>query len=176
MMFRAILAFFSLPALVAGLFPWLLSRLTGPQVAPTNYGLILVVVGGSILLISVVSFYRRGRGTLAPWDPPKHLVVQDLYRFNRNPMYVGVNLVTLGWALSTGNPWNYAYAVLVSVMFHLRVVLYEEKKMQQLFGRQWEIYREHVPRWGVRLRPYTSGVDALSTAPEATRRTGSDAG
>ena len=62
----------------------------------------MVVVGSGILFASVVSFYRRGRGTLAPWDPPKHLVVHDLYRFNRNPMYVGVVIVVLGWALAHG--------------------------------------------------------------------------
>ena len=102
----------------------------------------MVVVGSGILLASVVSFYRRGRGTLAPWDPPKHLVVQDLYRFNRNPMYVGVVIVVFGWALLTGNPWNYGYALIIVVIFHARVILYEEKEMQRLFGREWDAYRQ----------------------------------
>jgi len=118
MIIRAIVAFLALPAAVAGLFPWLISRIPAPAVSPWPYGVILMVIGGGILFASVVSFYRRGQGTLAPWDPPKHLVVQDLYRFNRNPMYVGVVMLVLGWALVTGNPWNYTYATLVPVIFH----------------------------------------------------------
>jgi protein-S-isoprenylcysteine O-methyltransferase Ste14 len=161
MMFRAVLAFLALPALVAGLFPWLVSHLPAPHLHRQCYGVVLIVVGGAILVASIVSFYRRGQGTLAPWDPPKHLVVQDLYRFNRNPMYVGVTLLTLGWALCTGNPWNYAYAILVPVIFHLRVVHYEEKEMERLFGREWEAYRNTVPRWGFRFRPYTPPPDGL---------------
>ena len=159
MIVRAILAFLALPALVGGLFPWLISRIPSPAIFRSPSGGILFVVGGAILLASVVSFYRRGRGTLAPWDPPKHLVVQDLYRFNRNPMYVGVVLVILGWALITGNPWNYGYALLLPLIFHARVVLYEEKEMERLFGREWEAYRGAVPRWGLRLPPYAPSVE-----------------
>ena len=159
MMLRAILAFLALPTIVAGVFPWLISGIAAAEMFKSFYGLALSMIGGSILLASVISFYRSGRGTLAPWDPPKHLVVADLYRFNRNPMYVGVTLVNLGWALCTGNPWNYAYVMVVPFLFHLRVVLYEEKQMELLFGRQWEAYRDAVPRWGLRLRPYTPSVE-----------------
>lgn len=156
MLLRAILAFLALPALVAGVFPWLISKIPASVVFKSaGGGSVLILIGGTILLASVVSFYRRGRGTLAPWDPPKHLVVQDLYRFNRNPMYVGVALVLFGWALITGNPWNYVYAVVIPLIFHARVVLYEEKEMQRLFGHEWEQYRRAVPRWGIRFRPYT---------------------
>lgn len=158
-MLRAILAFLALPAVVAGVFPWLVSRLPAAEYYPWPHGEVLIVLGGGILIASVVSFYRHGRGTLAPWDPPKHLVVQDLYRFNRNPMYVGVCLLTLGWALCTGNPWNYAYSALLPVIFHLRVVLYEEKEMERLFGVEWKAYCGKVPRWGVVFRPYTPHAD-----------------
>ncbi len=168
-MFRAIAAFLALPALVAGLFPWLISHLPGPGLPQQWYGVVVMLAGGVILLASVVSFYRRGRGTLAPWDPPRHLVVQDLYRFNRNPMYVGVTLLALRWALCTGNPWNYAYSILVPVIFHLRVVHYEEKEMERLFGREWEAYRSTVPRWGFRFRPYTPKTDELSMSTKPNR-------
>ena len=154
MLLRAISAFLALPLLVAGVLPWLISRITAPVLLRSPYGLVPLLFGGAILLAAVVSFYRWGRGTLAPWDPPKHLVVRDLYRLNRNPMYVGVVLTVWGWALITGHLWNYAYALLLPVIFHLRVVLYEEKQMERLFGREWEAYRRAVPRWGVARRPY----------------------
>ncbi|MBE2180764.1 MAG: isoprenylcysteine carboxylmethyltransferase family protein [Chthoniobacterales bacterium] len=155
MILRATLAFLALPAMVAGLVPWLISKLPGPGLFQSSCGTILLAAGAGILLVSAISFHRRGKGTLAPWDPPKHLVVADLYRFNRNPMYVGVALTNLGWALCTGNPWNYGYAILVPVAFHLRVVLYEEKEMARLFGSEWNSYRHAVPRWGIARHPYT---------------------
>ena len=158
MITRAILAFLALPAIVAGMIPWLLSRIPAPGIFQSGYGGLVMLIGGAILLASVVSFYRRGKGTLAPWDPPRHLVAQDLYRFNRNPMYVGVVIIVLGWSVITGNPWNYGYALAVPVMLHLRVVHYEEKEMQRLFGREWELYKNSVPRWGFRLRPYSTDV------------------
>lgn len=160
MMLRAILAFLALPTLAAGVFPWLISRIKAPELLQSFHGVALLVIGGSILLISVVSFYRRGRGTLAPWDPPTYLVVQDLYRFNRNPMYVGIAALLVGWALLTGNPWNYAYAAVLPLIFHLRVVLYEEREMERLFGPEWDAYRKAVPRWGLTFRPYVPSVES----------------
>ena len=151
---RAILAFLALPVVVAGVLPWPISQIPAPVVFRLGYGVAPLFFGSAILLAAVVSFYRWGHGTLAPWDPPKHLVVRDLYRFNRNPMYVGVILVVWGWALLTGHLWNYAYALLLPVIFHLRVVLYEEKQMERLFGAEWEAYRRAVPRWGVTVRRY----------------------
>jgi len=159
MLLRAILAFLALPALVAGLLPLLLSQLPSPDVFRSDRGVAMMVAGLVILLVSVVSFYRRGRGTLAPWDPPVRLVVGDLYRFNRNPMYVGVVTILSGWALLAGNLWNYLYAALVPLLFHLRVVLVEEREMERRFGDEWEDYRRAVPRWGVSFRPYRTRHD-----------------
>ena len=150
MILRALLAFLALPAIVGGVVPWVLWRLGGTQIFSSLWGVIPLVAGSAVLISSVVSFYRRGSGTLAPWDPPRELVSQDLYRFNRNPMYVGVILVLIGWALVTGSLSLYVYAFVVAVVFHLRVVLYEEKEMARLFGEQWEQYRALVPRWGIR--------------------------
>lgn len=169
MLLRAILAFLSLPALVAGVFPWFISRIPAVIIFRTDWGAALMVFGTAILLASVVSFYRRGRGTLAPWDPPRHLVVQDLYRFNRNPMYVGVTWVVIGWALCTGSPWNYGYAVLIPLIFHLRVVIYEEKQMERLFGREWAAYRNAIPRWGFVFRAYTPTVEQSPPNVRETR-------
>lgn len=169
MILRAILSFLALPALVAGVFPMVISWIPSPDLFKSYFGAVLIIVGGSILLFSVVSFYRRGQCTLAPWDPPKHLVVQDLYRFNRNPMYVGVVILLLGWAFLMGNLWNYIYSALILVIFHLRVVLYEEIEMGRLFGKEWETYRAAVPRWRVRIRPYKSDVEHCAAADSQSR-------
>jgi protein-S-isoprenylcysteine O-methyltransferase Ste14 len=93
------------------------------------------------------AFSAAGKGTLAPWDPPRRLVVVGLYRFTRNPMYVGVLTLVLGWTLLLGSPWLAAYVVVLAAVFHLRTVLYEEPHLARLFGVEWERYRAAVPRW-----------------------------
>jgi protein-S-isoprenylcysteine O-methyltransferase Ste14 len=76
-----------------------------------------------------------GKGTLAPWDPPKRLVVVGLYRFTRNPMYVGITLMLIGWSLLVGSSWLFGYTAILALAFHLRILLYEEPRLEKQFGR-----------------------------------------
>ncbi len=89
-------------------------------------GCVVISIGCAGLLSCVRDFYRAGKGTWAPWDPPKHLVVIGLYRHVRNPMYVCVLLLIFGWAIYFSSRLIVAYAILLSLAFHLRIVLYEE--------------------------------------------------
>ncbi|MCI0366495.1 MAG: hypothetical protein L0219_21750, partial [Phycisphaerales bacterium] len=101
---RALVAFLILPGTFAGLIPaWIVSRdrWRGHGLA---IGMVPLVIGAVILLGCVRDFYVAGKGTLAPWDPPKQLVITGLYRFVRNPMYVGVLLLLIGWTLLAGSP------------------------------------------------------------------------
>lgn len=166
MMWRALAAFAVLPGMAAGVIPALLTmapRINGFQ---SQYFAICAALGALILASCVVTFYRRGRGTLAPWDPPKRLVVEDLYRFNRNPMYVGVVLILLGWAGLLGSGWHYIYAAAVALVFHLRVVSYEEPTMRRRFPEDWDDYQRHVPRWLISTRPYQSETESASNRSE----------
>jgi protein-S-isoprenylcysteine O-methyltransferase Ste14 len=156
---RALFAFLLLPGIMAGLIPALILRIPGGRFAPTPFAWLPMLLGLAILVAAVVSFYRRGRGTLAPWDPPTRLVVQDLYRFNRNPMYVGILLMLIGWTGLTGCAWILLYAAALALAFHLRILLYEEKEMARLFPRDWPEYLRQVPRWGWRIRGYRSNTD-----------------
>jgi protein-S-isoprenylcysteine O-methyltransferase Ste14 len=144
---RALLAFLALPGVVAFAVPifWLIvtshTRLAQPL------GLVPLVVGCLALLWCVRDFYVRGKGTLAPWAPPVHLVVVGPYRYTRNPMYVAVTLILLGWAISFGLRGLYVYAIIVAVSFHLRVVFGEEPSLARTHGAQWHEYARRVPRW-----------------------------
>jgi protein-S-isoprenylcysteine O-methyltransferase Ste14 len=104
-----------------------------------------------MLAACVHRFAVQGRGTLAPWDPPERLVVQGLYRWVRNPMYVGVLLVLAGWAICFRSTTLATYALIVGVGFHLRVVLVEEVRLREQFGRAFRDYCERVPRWVPRI-------------------------
>jgi protein-S-isoprenylcysteine O-methyltransferase Ste14 len=100
----------------------------------------------------VWDFAVFGRGTPAPLNAPKKLVVRGLYRYTRNPIYVGVLTVLLGWAVMFRGMGLLIYAVCVAICFHLFVVLYEERHLQKEFGGEYADYRSRVSRWLPRLR------------------------
>jgi protein-S-isoprenylcysteine O-methyltransferase Ste14 len=104
-------------------------------------------VGTTLLLWCVREFYVAGKGTLAPWTPPRHLVVSGPYRFSRNPMYVAVALVLSGWAIAFQTRALIIYALAVICAFHLRILLGEEPWLARTHGDAWRRYRSRVPRW-----------------------------
>ena len=112
-----------------------------------SLGLLPLVVGTVALLWCVRDFYVSGKGTLAPWAPPANLVVVGLYRYTRNPMYVSVTLILLGWTISFASTGLLLYAIVVAIAFHLRVVLGEEPWLAQKHGSAWQAYARQVPRW-----------------------------
>src|SRR5215470_1754879 len=98
MFLRALVAFLVLPGTIAFAIPVLSLWSNGRLILTHPLGLIVLGVGIAALLWCVRDFYVAGKGTLAPWAPPRNLVVVGLYRYSRNPMYVAVSLVLLGWA------------------------------------------------------------------------------
>jgi protein-S-isoprenylcysteine O-methyltransferase Ste14 len=110
-------------------------------------GLLPLGLGLAIIVHCFAEFVRRGRGTPAPYDPPRELVVAGLYRFVRNPQYLGVLLVALGEALLAEAPVLLGYAAFLAIAYHLFVQYYEEPTLGRLFGESYARYREAVPRW-----------------------------
>lgn len=143
---RAVIAFLTLPGVVAFLVPgvWVwLARLH----LYWPLGLALIVVGVVGLLWCARDFYVSGKGTLAPWAPPQELVVVGLYRYSRNPMYVAVAVILLGWAVTFRSASLLLYALAVMVAFHLRVVFGEEPWLARTHGALWQQYTRRVRRW-----------------------------
>ena len=152
MFVRALLAFLALPGVVAGLVPALIVYGGAKGHGGSAAGFGLAAVGLVLLLSCVREFFVSGKGTLAPWDPPKHLVAVGLYRYVRNPMYIAVLMIVLGWALAFGSAWLALYSLLLAVAFHLRVLLHEEPWLRRHFGPEWEAYSSSVRRWLPRFR------------------------
>lgn len=144
---RALIAFLALPGLVAFAVPaaWLWQ--TGHTHLVQPLGLILLALGTFALLWCVRDFYVSGKGTLAPWAPPERLVIVGLYRYSRNPMYLSVVLLLLGWSVSFASLGLFIYALAVAGAFHLRVVLAEEPWLARTHGNEWEQYIVRVRRW-----------------------------
>jgi len=148
---RALISFLVLPGTFAGLIPaWIVST-DRERGEGWMIGAAPLALGVVVLLWCVRDFYVAGRGTLAPWDPPKRLVIVGLYRFVRNPMYLGVLLLLVGWSLLAASPRLGGYTGILTLAFHLRVLLYEEPTLAKNFGEEWTRYAAAVPRWLPRL-------------------------
>jgi protein-S-isoprenylcysteine O-methyltransferase Ste14 len=126
-------------------------------VPPQRWGVVqyaalpALAAGCAIYLWCLWDFAAFGRGTPAPIDAPRRLVVRGLYRYVRNPMYVGVLLVIAGWALLFQSPRVLGYGAIVALFFHLFVVAVEEPTLRGKFGRSYERYCREVGRWVPRL-------------------------
>src|SRR5262245_53791551 len=152
MLLRALLAFLALPGLVAFVAPLLIAWPRVREGAFNALALVLLIPGIALLLLCVRDFLVAGKGTLAPWDPPRNLVSSGAYRYSRNPMYVGVALILWGWAMAFGSWALVLYALIVIVAFHVRVLVNEEPYLARTHGRRWDDYRARVPRWIFRSR------------------------
>ncbi|HEV8331643.1 MAG TPA: isoprenylcysteine carboxylmethyltransferase family protein [Steroidobacteraceae bacterium] len=148
MFLRALFAFLALPGIVAFAVPiwWLVRNAHAGLQHPA--ALLLLIVGCVGLLWCVRDFYVFGKGTLAPWSPPRHLVTSGLYRYSRNPMYVSVLVILLGWTLTFGALRGLGgYTAIVAGAFYVRVVLFEEPWLARTHGVVWEDYARRVRRW-----------------------------
>ena len=97
-------------------------------------------------------FASAGRGTPAPIDPPKQLVIRGLYHYVRNPMYISVLLVLLGEALLFQARILLEYTLEVFAFFFLFVLIYEEPALRKKFGESYDRYCATVPPWIPSLR------------------------
>ena len=121
-------------------------------------GMLLGASGASLALTCILTFVFIGRGTPAPFDPPRRLVVHGPYRLIRNPMYVGAGLALAGAALFYQSIPLLGYAGLFLAITHVFVVLYEEPTLRRTFGRDYETYCQRVGRWWpVRRRSLARG-------------------
>lgn len=151
--FKAVTSFLALPGFIAGIIPWLIFVFDPWRVGRNLYGIPSIVIGLIILVWCVRDFYVAGKGTLAPWSAPRRLVIVGLYRYCRNPMYIGVLVIVAGWAIFASSLVLFSYLTALAIAFHLRVVLYEEPRLSELFGPQWQSYAGSVPRWLPRIHP-----------------------
>ena len=139
---------------------WLFADTPG-ALAPANpaqprfiVGVLLAVAGLATAIWTMRLFQTVGRGTPAPWAPPKQLVVRGPYRHVRNPMIMSVlamlgaeSLLLGSWYLAA---WLLAFCCL-NVFYFFRV---EEPRLEQRFGESYRRYKANVPRWIPRWRPW----------------------
>jgi protein-S-isoprenylcysteine O-methyltransferase Ste14 len=144
------------PGVVAGLVPWALTgwKVARAPVIVAVVGYVILVAGVAVLLHAFVRFVVEGVGTPAPVAPTRHLVVGGLYRYVRNPMYIAVALTIIGQAMVLGRPVLLLYALVFGVTVGSFVHLYEQPTLTSQFGAEYEAYRDAVPAWLPRRRPW----------------------
>jgi protein-S-isoprenylcysteine O-methyltransferase Ste14 len=160
---RHILSILVLPATVVVLIPlWIARRWNVAPVWPANWldwtaaavGLIAGTIGLTLFAASLRRFASEGRGTLAPWDPPRRLVVRGPYRYVRNPMISGVLFMLAGLALCLRSGPHGIWAALFAAINMLFIPLLEEPDLEQRFGDDYRAYCRAVPRFIPLVRPW----------------------
>ena len=115
--------------------------------APQIVGIVLVILGGTLAIWCVLAFATLGRGTPAPFDPPRLLVVRGPYRYVRNPMYIGAAVALAGASLFYESIALAGFTILFLLILHGFVMLYEERVLRRQFGADYDHYCATVHRW-----------------------------
>jgi len=154
MLLRAITAFVAMPGVVAFALPIGIGISAHRPMRYVPLALTVVALGTLLLLACVREFYVTGLGTLAPWSPPRYLVTSGPYRWSRNPMYIGVVTILVGWSVLWDSRTLLIYALATASVFYVRVLLVEEPWAAGHSGAEWHAYRARVARWiGTRSDP-----------------------
>lgn len=157
MVLRHLLSILILPTTVTVVVPYfIVSSRSSNRMEPTTLaiGLMLMAAGLSLVVMTVRFFVTIGKGTLAPWDPTRRLVVTGVYRYVRNPMISGVLMILFGEAIALRSPGVLRWATGFLVLNALYIPLIEEQGLVRRFGEQYVEYRRNVPRWIPRLTPW----------------------
>src|SRR3954471_16362137 len=119
-------------------------------------GAALLAIGVMLFTASLHNFAVRGRGTLAPWDPPRMLVVDGPYRYVRNPMIAGVIFVLFSEAVLLQSAPHLNWAIAFAAINAVYIPLIKEPLLEARFGEPYREYRRHVRRFIPRVRPWSA--------------------
>ncbi len=153
--FKSLLFFIIVPGLLIGYVPYSISLTDNELFNPGILGYLafpLWFIGWTVMLWCFWIFVANGRGTPAPFDPPRELVAVGPYRFVRNPMYAAGLASLVGWIL-----WSPSLSLILAFFFfllaaHLFVTLYEEPTLKRNFAAAYEEYCKRVPRWFPKIK------------------------
>ena len=162
---RHLLAILLLPFMVVVVIPrwiiraWAMSDTRWqPGFAATTAhvaGAVIFLTGFAFFAWCIGLFARVGKGTLAPWDPTRRLVVTGPYRYVRNPMISGVLMIIAGEALFHGSTSLGLWMLTFFLFNQIHFLVYEEPNLESRFGDEYRTYKAGVRRWIPRLSAWT---------------------
>jgi protein-S-isoprenylcysteine O-methyltransferase Ste14 len=165
MVLRQLLSVIALPVMVTGAIPiWIVRRnhlsFTSPadlaNIASLLIGIAVLGTGLALFAACVSQFWLQGRGTLAPWDPPRRLVAHGPYRFVRNPMIGGVICILIGESCIFRSMALAQWSGLFTLINAIYIPALEEPMLLARFGETYRSYMLAVPRFLPRWRPWKS--------------------
>ena len=109
-------------------------------------GIGIALVGAGLIAAALLQFRKAGNDP-EPWKPDAAFVAQGLYRFSRNPMYLGMALLHLGIALALDSLGALLTWPVASVLIDRLVIAREERHLARRFGPEYQEYRRNVRRW-----------------------------
>lgn len=109
-------------------------------------GVAVGVIGVALNLVALVPFRRTGQDP-NPYKATPEVVDHGIYRYSRNPMYVGIFLVQVGVGIALNNLWIILLVIPVSLLVHYGTILAEEAYLEQKFGEAYLKYKSRVRRW-----------------------------
>ena len=159
---RHILSILLLPTTVTLVVPAIILSRSPARIAEASShplslaaGMGVIACGLALVVVTIRYFATLGRGTLAPWDPPRHLVVAGVYRHVRNPMITGVVLILFGETLALRSAGLLSWALGFLTVNAIYIPLLEEPMLENRFGDEYRQYKQNVPRWLPRRTAWT---------------------
>lgn len=112
-----------------------------------SIGVFLFLVGLALFIYCTKLFVHFGKGTPVPIQPPKHFVAHGLYKYSRNPIYLGYFSMFLGYFFFFGHLLLFGYVWTAAITLHLWLICSEEPGLRKRFGKEYLQYQQQVPRW-----------------------------
>ena len=108
---------------------------------------VLLVLAGAICVALAFSLFHRTRQDPRPWKPTPEVIGDGIYRYTRNPMYLGMALIQAGLGVGKGNLWIVATVPVFMATVYLTAVRHEEAYLEAKFGQAYLNYKASVRRW-----------------------------
>jgi protein-S-isoprenylcysteine O-methyltransferase Ste14 len=106
------------------------------------------------MILTISTFIKIGKGTLAPWSPTRQLIIGGMYGYVRNPMIMGVLTVLIGESISTLSLNIFIWAIAFFIINNIWYLVYEEPNLEKKFGNEYIKYKKNVRRWIPKVEPY----------------------
>ena len=158
-MFEWLKSILALPFNVVVIIPFLILYFSDyqykePEKIFLTAGVLTLAAGLFLAVWTMILFNNIGKGTLAPWNPPKKLVVEGPYCYVRNPMIIGVLLILIAESLILNSIQIFWWVVLFFIINTIHFYIFEEKQLENNFGEDYKNYRKNVPMWIPRFTPW----------------------
>ena len=133
--------------LLDGLFPAYVLTVLLDSGERAIVALVLFAAGAALAIPAMLAF--RSAGThIEPWKPATKLVTGGIFRFVRNPMYVGLIILVAAIAVALASDWTLVMTVALAAVLHVGVVRREERYLAAKYGERYRDYCRRVPRYG----------------------------